>query len=593
MTSAIAKPVLPPYVDYSPRVDDLMPEIQSPPSPLRLTNHTRPKSPNSIGEGSSPTRPSFRITDTQDLAEFLKTSSPNDFRKVLKGSSSDEQVFSLGSTYKKGIKFLRTSSSRPKLGSSGTSLPTVQAKTTSRGKPYLQIHVDYDNSIQAYGSTSGEETIISSCNQSERSSDSAPQDRAVVTNPTSSPRPSSAENRSCLSPDSWNTLGSTGAGSLSNYRLDNTPDGEVETKQRGKIFTKVTGGEGLKHQKNRARPPTTPPRSPTDCSPSDDVEMYLSSPSNLVPVKVQSRSSSLRRTKRSRTVSAQCSTNSVETTSLEKDDINALQRKKDRKTPPRPGPPPARSLPALPESRDITLGLISPTSRPRDSLISTSDSITSAKSGLNRSRQCSTDSGKSREDKVKARKAWDIQQARLRRQNPHEKPRSASAPGSGISSLLSHENRLPQSPSLEKVSSALARAPSDHNDHVASHQLDPVPGSITPPYSPVPHLDSMISPRTMSLSSTIASRMPCGSENYMSERELALESRLIAIERKNRMLEQTLIAVIRGSVSNGHRWSELQRTNALEDFLRELKTIDTGLLPPSTAFLGKPDNQCY
>ncbi|KAI5804899.1 hypothetical protein EDC01DRAFT_626812 [Geopyxis carbonaria] len=592
MASTVVKTASPPYVDYSPRVDDLLSGIQSPPSPLRLTNHTRPTSPNSMGEGYSPTRPSFRGTDTQDLAEFLKTSSPNDFRKALKGSPSDEQAFSLGSTYKKGIKFLRTSSSRPKLGSSGASLPTVQAKTTSRGKPYLQIHVDYDNnSIQTYRSTSGEEATISSCSQSEGPSDSAHPD---ISNSAGSPRPLTADSRPCLNPATWNTLGTPRAESLTNYRLDNSPGGEEEIKEQTTTPTEATSGERLKRQKNRPTLLTSPPRSPTDCSRSNDVEMYLSSPNNSIPVKVKSRSSSLRRTKRSRAVSARSSANSDEIMGPEKDDPNALQRKKDRKTPPRPGPPPARSLPALPESHDTTLGLISPTSRPRDSLISSSDSVISTTSGLSR-RKCSTDSGKSREEKVKARKAWDMQQARLRRQSPQEKPRSASTPGSGISSPRTHENGLPQAPGLERVSSALARVPSDRNDRVISHQLDAVvmtPGSLTPPYSPVPHLDPMMSPRTMSVSSTIASRAPCGSENYMSERELALESRLIAIERKNRMLEQTLIAVIRGSVSNGHRWSELQRTNALEDFLRELKTIDTGP-PPSAAFLSKSDNQCY
>ena len=55
-----------------------------------------------------------------------------------------------------------------------------------------------------------------------------------------------------------------------------------------------------------------------------------------------------------------------------------------------------------------------------------------------------------------------------------------------------------------------------------------------------------------------------------------MELRIQAVERKNRMLEKALIAVIRGTVGADHRQAELQRANCLEDLLRQLQMVDTG-----------------
>jgi len=59
----------------------------------------------------------------------------------------------------------------------------------------------------------------------------------------------------------------------------------------------------------------------------------------------------------------------------------------------------------------------------------------------------------------------------------------------------------------------------------------------------------------------------------ISEREADLEIRLQTLERKNRVLEQALVAVIRGSVG-GNRQPDLQKANSLENLLQQLKTVN-------------------
>jgi hypothetical protein len=55
-----------------------------------------------------------------------------------------------------------------------------------------------------------------------------------------------------------------------------------------------------------------------------------------------------------------------------------------------------------------------------------------------------------------------------------------------------------------------------------------------------------------------------------------LRARLEAIERKNKMLEKALIAVIRGTVGQDKRQADLQRAESLEEVIRQLKMLDMG-----------------
>ena len=59
-----------------------------------------------------------------------------------------------------------------------------------------------------------------------------------------------------------------------------------------------------------------------------------------------------------------------------------------------------------------------------------------------------------------------------------------------------------------------------------------------------------------------------------------IESRIQAVERKNRMLEKMLIAVIRGTVGQDLRQAELQRATSLDDLLKELRLVDAGPASP-------------
>jgi hypothetical protein len=55
-----------------------------------------------------------------------------------------------------------------------------------------------------------------------------------------------------------------------------------------------------------------------------------------------------------------------------------------------------------------------------------------------------------------------------------------------------------------------------------------------------------------------------------SERELELEERVLRLERKNKMLEQTVMAVIRSGIGPARSGSFLLQARSLEEFLREL-----------------------
>lgn len=98
------------------------------------------------------------LTGTQELAEFLKTSKPEDFGGPGLFSSVDDISLSSSSAPKKR-RFLRTS--LPREGERARSitpqalqplrLPHVVSKTTSKGAPYLQIHVDYGNNENSKG----------------------------------------------------------------------------------------------------------------------------------------------------------------------------------------------------------------------------------------------------------------------------------------------------------------------------------------------------------------------------------------------------------------------------------------------------------
>jgi len=559
--------VSPQYVDYP--TSPSRPQYRAYPQ-VHQENHTR--SVSSISGGAI----SLRTTNTQDLATFLRESSPKDFQKYLTKSQSEGQLFSFASSYKKSLKFLRPSASKTKLKQQQQptlTLPsTVRPKKTIRGKPYLQIHVDYDKTyyqtqIQSPATTNNR---FSPYDISEFSTDFASRD----SRPTSS-----AEDRPSLSPAPWGssdstkTLDTETADTYQRYiNAQQDPDaftGGTEANAGSLSIEAIGGGDVKTSEYRRAQEEVSyTTQAPASCKHHSDPHSCSSGPQNTASVKARKRSSSLRRTSRGSYSS------SVYSTGDELTDTDQLhhQRKHSRRVPPpRPGPPPARCLPALPETHDCASVSIAGDSFVPRSLISTSASLRSSTSGGKRSYHTTDEPNtlsqerSTREQRVNARKAHDMQQARLWRQaTMTQQTMSALNPNGTIGVHIVTSKK----PVYSNRQSSDSKASSQTGKQRTSQMRVPT-GAPTPPLSPDTHLEARrksVPVSTISSSKSLFSQSDAGSDD--------IESRIQAVERKNRMLEKMLIAVIRGSVGQDHRQAGLQRANSVDDLLRQLTLVD-------------------
>jgi hypothetical protein len=509
-------------------------------------------------------------TDTQDLTEFLKTSSPKDSQKSLKTSASDdEQVFSFGATYKKGFKFLRGARSKSKLklntspsniSLSNISLPNislpnislsntslsnaVRPKTTSRGKPYLQIQIDYAPTY----STATKSPALSNTH-SKISSDFTS---------VASQRPSTTTERISLSPAPWNSFDSakmidadtrdTFYQYINAERNQNSFDSgsEMEAKSKSLSIDAVGGDhDRMSRSRKTRRDAMTPPSSPIDYRVKPmDLHSYPSSPQNAA-IKVGNRSSSLKGGSKGFFKEPTHSPKSIEESDTNRETSG---RKQSRKALLRPGPPPVRELPALPETQDL------PNDGNGESSHQRSISVTESLQSSNSSRYQATDEaevlGRLREQKAIARKPRDVQ---LRRQ--HVKI--------GESTSTTEVNIVPNQ-SYPNNSSSQIRPPSQYRAPQYKN-----PGTPTPPHSP----GIMYHAKKNALMPALSSPSFSSSRDCISEREADMEIRLQTLERKNRVLEQALVAVIRGTVGTS-RQPDLQKANSLENLLQQLKMVD-------------------
>lgn len=531
-----------------------------------------------------------RETSTQDLAEFLRTSSPKDFQKFL-SKSSEEQLFSFGSTYLKTLKFLRPMTSKAKLRAMNALPNTVVAKRTANGKPYLQIHVDYDEAYyhDHIQSPDMDPRFASEYGNPEFGSDFVFRESMLPPSTLASPPPSETE-RPNLSPAPWVPSIDVDADTLQTYKnyinaLNPHPETHNDKPEGNPVSLSLgaVGGEG----RGKPTPFTEKRRS--------DPSTYFPYPDGNTPV--IRRSTSLSHMSRR--------SDSSRSSAYDTGDDGESSRKHTHRGAPRPGPPPIRSLPALPESRgpaypereaspksQESIHSFQESESPRAPQASPIESHRSTLASFGSSTSGSTSSTLhhtrtlSREQKVKSRKSRDMAQARLRRQaaTQQETLNALTANSSKVGLLVTREQSMPVLPYSQDD---MGPFPMSGSQKLSRQIRNNTPtGAPTPPISPDP--STMRSPRPPPLqysrplvrvlpSPTIRSSMSCYSQSSNGD---DMESRIQAVERKNRMLEKALIAVIRGAVGNDERQAELQRANCLEDLLRRLQMLDTGLYVP-------------
>ncbi|PWW78478.1 hypothetical protein C7212DRAFT_343182 [Tuber magnatum] len=242
----------------------------------------------------------------------------------------------------------------------------------------------------------------------------------------------------------------------------------------------------------------------------------------------------------------------------EEQNKGAGARTSGKKVLPRPGPPPKRDLPPPPPSplsphdpphecprkRAETPGhrhslgcpVGAPDPEPRPELSRSA----SEREDIRRKRR-------SREEWVRARKERDIQQIRMMMR---EKRLDGKLCGSGERNSRSWRETItpPSTPPLSQ---------------------NPRPTTPTP--APAPSPTSITAPIPIPPSSSFTERA-CSTISALSTstKEMELEERVLALERKNKMLEQTIMAVIRTGIGPSRRGSFLLQAKSLEEFLREL-----------------------
>lgn len=233
----------------------------------------------------------------------------------------------------------------------------------------------------------------------------------------------------------------------------------------------------------------------------------------------------------------------------------AAARTSGKKALSRPGPPPKRDLPPPPLYPHDPLH-----EQPRKSAEETPNhrhslacpigvSYLQLESELSRSaseREVIWRKRKSREEWVKARKERDIQQARMMREKKLE------------GKLCDNGERNSES-WREKTITPPSTPPLPQNSRPATLTPTPTPSSTSTTPIPTPPSNSLKEGSCSTISALSA-----------SAKEMELEERVLALERKNKMLEQTIMAVIRTGIGPSRRGSFLLQAKSLEEFLREL-----------------------
>lgn len=555
---------------------------------------------------------------TQDLAEFLRTSSPEDYKRFL-GSGSSDDLASSTVSQKRSFRFLKPSAPRSSSTRSGTvfaapPLPNknVVSKTTSRGKPYLQINVDYDQNHRSHTTiTPSRQTSYSS----ETSSDRHQRNSTVTNNSIGADSgisfPASyVGERSNISPslsrgalESRISLDTATMGRYQQFldsRFDHKDSSDsTEAKAYSSPTDIVSAGmaelrafQEFQRLQGMKTPPRTPEFSSIPRTSSDFLSLrcpprHRSQPNSARLVRVESREASARSSVVSDLFDDITDTEFEGTAGPQPQG----QRKKSRKTPPRPGPPPSRSLPSLPEGHDDSAtrspGESHETLHICNSQVSLTSVNASACSHLDDA-QSIRSNRKSREERVKARKAKDLSK-HLQLMEGKMSEGKPVCDGESVISGTGSSTRPPSSVcgdlgdmgrSTPRRSGSGRRPSSDKSNRnssiavVLSEHLASSVNSLPRNHSPEKIQTPPLCAHSLGLGflgnenphSPTPTQASC-----RSGREMELEERMLAIERKNKLLEQALMAVIRSTMKGQtERKTELLKANVLEELLDEI-----------------------
>ncbi|TGZ84837.1 hypothetical protein EX30DRAFT_345500 [Ascodesmis nigricans] len=550
MQSVLRKVDTPLYVDYSPRVSQFTPDTHMASSyPYRVFSGQNFNDPYG--------NPRLSITTlkmdcreqqsaSRDLADFLRTSGPNDFRP---GEHAIKTPI-LGIAYRKSMKFLRTCKSSPKLPSEHpriSRLPeSVVMRKTSQGRSYLQIQVDYNQSIdygkindrtqQYYGPSFSYPTL----------DDIAPRNSMRDSSTIFSGRSSIDETETpSLSPAPWSSTFFTPPGS------------EVVEPSRNNLEKADLDAFGTREEIRQTPTPDTE-KVLEDSKKSPNRTMSSASvanaqPTSRLPTHHRRRSSSFRRIQPSLD-------HSVSVGSKKEHGASKLSR---------PGLPPSHALPALPESAQCTTNHHPSTNPPRPTLnrrggsvhvggLSTTDRIHLRPNNRTRRHSCGSGTGhrtilpNNRSDSP----VTVILHPAPRHRVVSEKATSAADMGTTASSSSQTEERIDSphqtTPPIVRIQPA---TPSSTGD-MPSQQLSSPFQPPSPPLLQKPQCRSAPQ-ENMRRSFSVAT-------------EMDLATRLMEVEQRNRVLEHIVVALIRGAITTNN--SNFGGAGIVEEMLRREST---------------------
>lgn len=539
-------------------------------------------------------------TGTSELADFLKSSKPEDFRNPVVLGSVDDLSLNTSGNHKKR-RFLRSSTARDAIERVRTQSPLpfrpphVTPKTTSKGSPYLQIQVDYKDN----GKQKGQPL------------------REITDNTTAVSNPNSVN---LYQSNEVPKVGTAGATAARQFLMNGSPPPWSPPEPKSSATASMDTYQNFLRtyiepaHKNPRRMPVLPalrtdfggpqvkipqiqhlvPR--TLHTPTKEIEIL--DRTSLVSIDAGSYygSSTHRQSPKGSVGHARVNSQEhligssvrLDASTTTSDSQTAHQEQLQMRKLLKPGPPPSRALPSLPELHDIsTLSgrcTIPPQVAPRPE-------SPMPPSPLEKDEQFMSDR-KRREDHVKARKARDMkgmQQRKLqeaikllgddakveiREKGTHGSPNAS--PVSAASKRLAakrqnSQTRNSQTPTVNQVDAAMnisvnAASAEPHQNNVLQIITHDAP---TPPRSPSPLLNPTPGDRSGRISAQVSRRLiPAEALRSLLEesliRQSELEDRLESMEHKYMILEQALITVLQRT--SPHRSESNSIENLLADF---------------------------
>ncbi|KAF3941655.1 hypothetical protein ABW19_dt0203682 [Dactylella cylindrospora] len=536
----------------------------------------------------------MRISSTHDLAEFLRCSKPEDYSRPSK--TVDDLALEAGHR-KLSFKFLKTTSKEflsPRKNTIPVPVPStvalpekVRPEKTSKGNSYLAIQVDY-TPIKS-------DALITSIWTPSPSTES---NRDSIRNATSAEFSSERSNyRSSIASQIWKEHDSSfqsdydsytrGDSRVSTRWMRHSSGSELSSPRAALLAPSRRHGTGastapapppkpnrrngvssshkyvqLEESRSISSTSTSSPRNFTATPPA--VQRRYSSDSTpratLVPVRKGRESNSLQRDSFYGSLSPPEKENASPVPSKpSSNDLDSTLK------PARPGPPPNRGLPSLPEGHGDAINLASrirAAAAARSSIGSQISLVSEAGSLKSRRGGPPSRSRSEREITVKARKLKDLEDLKARRSN--------SRSGSGENSESMPRARKPQSRSKKHQDHANAStfspitviyqvAPQDDNDAERDiteparcstcelsrrRSISSAASSEALPSQTRKSLDSshMLSSSVQGTNTTSRKSTP------IVDNSASLEARVQNMERRNHLLEQALLAVLRGAI---------------------------------------------